>query len=124
MIILLYNMYCNTCKSQSEVSQSTNAHDSNFSALKIMSMPWSIKHATHNKRRQQFTKVPFFLFRTTEGAESILFREKFCDWPEPGRIIKMKGHVSSGEVMVSQELNVHVLNVSQQHPIMSKVACI
>ena len=42
------------------------------------------------------------LFRTTEGAESILFREKFCDWPEPGRIIKMKGHVSSGEVLVSQ----------------------
>ena len=38
--------------------------------------------------------------RTIEGAESILFREKFTDWPEPGRIIKMKGHVSSGEVLV------------------------
>ena len=38
------------------------------------------------------------LFRkVTEGAETILFREKFVDWPEPGRIIKMKGHESSGE---------------------------
>ena len=34
-----------------------------------------------------------------EGTESILFREKFSDWPEPGRIIKMKGHESSGEVI-------------------------
>lgn len=40
--------------------------------------------------------------RITENAESILFREKFCDWPEPGRIIKMKGHISSGEVLVSE----------------------
>lgn len=36
--------------------------------------------------------------RMSEGAESILFREKFVDWPEPGRIIKMKGHVSSGPI--------------------------
>lgn len=28
-----------------------------------------------------------------------MFREKFADWPEPGRIIKMKGHESSGEVI-------------------------
>ena len=38
--------------------------------------------------------------RVNEGTESILFREKFTDWPEPGTIIKMKGHISSGEVMV------------------------
>ena len=31
----------------------------------------------------------------SEGSESILFREKFSDWPEPGRIIKMKGHDTS-----------------------------
>lgn len=37
----------------------------------------------------------------SEGAESILFREKFGDWPEPGRIIKMKGHVSSVTPMIS-----------------------
>ena len=38
----------------------------------------------------------------SEGAESILFREKFADWPEPGRIIKMKGHPSSsGEAKVT-----------------------
>ena len=36
--------------------------------------------------------------RVNEGSENILFREKFSDWPEPGRIIKMKGHESSGEV--------------------------
>lgn len=42
-----------------------------------------------------------FLFaRLVEGAESILFREKFSDWPEPGRIIKMKGHESSRETPV------------------------
>ncbi|XP_011406645.2 PREDICTED: uncharacterized protein LOC100639454 [Amphimedon queenslandica] len=37
--------------------------------------------------------------RVNEGSENILFREKFSDWPEPGRIIKMKGHESSGEVV-------------------------
>ena len=37
--------------------------------------------------------------RTNEGSEPLLFREKFSDWPEPGRIIKMKGHESSGEVV-------------------------
>ena len=37
--------------------------------------------------------------KVTEGAETILFREKFADWPEPGRIIKMKGHESSGAVI-------------------------
>ena len=38
--------------------------------------------------------------RVNEGTEGILFREKFTDWPEPGRIIKMKGHISSGEFVV------------------------
>jgi len=28
---------------------------------------------------------------TIEGKEPISLREKFSDWPEPGRIIKMKG---------------------------------
>ena len=37
--------------------------------------------------------------RINEGSEMLLFREKFSDWPEPGRIIKMKGHESSGEVL-------------------------
>ena len=32
------------------------------------------------------------LSRINEGSEHILFREKFSDWPEQGRIIKMKGH--------------------------------
>ena len=38
--------------------------------------------------------------KVNENTEGILFREKFTDWPEPNRIIKMKGHISSGEVMV------------------------
>lgn len=33
-----------------------------------------------------------------EKAETLLFQEKFFDWPDPTKIIKMKGHVSSGEV--------------------------
>lgn len=37
--------------------------------------------------------------RVNEGSETILFREKFADWPEPGRIIKMRGHESSGELV-------------------------
>ena len=37
--------------------------------------------------------------RVNEGSETILFREKFVDWPEPGRIIKMRGHESSGEIV-------------------------
>lgn len=37
--------------------------------------------------------------RVNEGSETILFREKFADWPEPGRIIKMRGHESSGEIV-------------------------
>ena len=37
--------------------------------------------------------------RINEGSEILLLREKFSDWPEPGRIIKMKGHESSGEVL-------------------------
>ena len=37
--------------------------------------------------------------RVNESSETILFREKFVDWPEPGRIIKMRGHESSGELV-------------------------
>ena len=38
--------------------------------------------------------------RVIEGGESILLREKFSDWPEQGRIIKMKGHEASVKLMV------------------------
>ena len=38
--------------------------------------------------------------RVVEGGESILLREKFSDWPEQGRIIKMKGHEGSVKLMV------------------------
>ncbi|KAL5251405.1 hypothetical protein ACHWQZ_G016940 [Mnemiopsis leidyi] len=34
---------------------------------------------------------------TIQGKEPISLREKFSDWPEPGRIIKMKGHAASDE---------------------------
>ena len=45
--------------------------------------------------------------RVNEGSETILFREKFADWPEPGRIIKMKGHESSGEVIKVLYMYIH-----------------
>ena len=38
------------------------------------------------------------LARLHEKAETILFREKFLDWPDPTKIIKMKGHVSCGDL--------------------------
>lgn len=34
---------------------------------------------------------------TIQGKEPISLREKFSDWPEPGRMIKMKGHAASGD---------------------------
>ena len=36
--------------------------------------------------------------RLHEKAETLLFQEKFFDWPDPTKIIKMKGHISSGEI--------------------------
>lgn len=42
--------------------------------------------------------------RINEGSETILLREKFSDWPDDSRIIKMKGHLSSGEVLEASVL--------------------
>ena len=42
--------------------------------------------------------------RLNEGSEHILFREKFSDWPEQGRIIKMKGHTMTPVVRL---MNTH-----------------
>ena len=48
--------------------------------------------------------------KIAEGAEMFLFKEKFADWPEPGRIIKMKGHVSSGEVLPVSQLDYPIIS--------------
>ena len=72
---------------------------------------WSGKNTTSSKRQRaiQLSQTlcasnklfPSWglLCPVTEGHEPLLFREKFPDWPEPGRIIKAKGHISSGEVV-------------------------
>ena len=37
--------------------------------------------------------------RLNEGSETVLFKEKFADWPDESRIIKMKGHSTSEPVV-------------------------
>lgn len=37
--------------------------------------------------------------RLNEGSETVLFKEKFADWPDESRIIKMKGHATTEPVV-------------------------
>ncbi|KAL5456970.1 hypothetical protein EMCRGX_G034199 [Ephydatia muelleri] len=58
-----------------------------------------------SKDAKPMTRPSWALFaRVVEGGESILLREKFSDWPEQGRLIKMKGHEASVKLMVPSPL--------------------
>ena len=58
-------------------------------------------NASMRKTSKPISRPSWALFaRVVEGGESILLREKFSDWPEQGRIIKMKGHEASVKLMV------------------------
>ena len=42
--------------------------------------------------------------RLHEKVETILFREKFLDWPDPTKIIRMKGHPSMLELAAQDKV--------------------
>lgn len=61
--------------------------------------PQASKLVYHDVNGNECGRPRWTLFaRLHEKAETLLFQEKFFDWPDPTKIIKMKGHISSGEV--------------------------
>lgn len=51
----------------------------------------SVQKFLHDKENL-VPRPPFAIFLSMfEGAEWVIFKEKFCDWPDESRIIRMKG---------------------------------
>jgi len=59
----------------------------------------SVQQGRHQKREMEPRPAHSLLLQLFEGAEWVIFKEKFCDWPDESRIIRMKGGASAvGEV--------------------------
>ena len=54
-------------------------------------------------------RPPWALFaKISQNMETILFKEKFIDWPDPARLVRVKGRISEGS-----DLKVDILGVIQ-----------
>lgn len=51
-----------------------------------------------NKKAPEQRPAHSLLLQLFEGSEWVIFKEKFCDWPDESRIIRMKGG-PAGEVV-------------------------
>lgn len=90
-IIIMLLFQVNVYDFGSEVYVWSGKHTSR--ATRRRAIQWSQRLCASNDR---FPSWGLFC-PIVEGHEPLLFREKFSDWPEQGRIIKLKGHVCSGE---------------------------
>lgn len=66
---------------------------------RVLKRPKTADQVYHDEEGKEAGRPAWTLFaRLHEKAETLMFQEKFFDWPDPTKIIKMKGHISSGEL--------------------------
>ena len=51
----------------------------------------SVQQGRHQKKEMVARPDHSLLLLLYEGSELVIFREKFCDWPDESRMIRMKG---------------------------------